>query len=100
MARLNYFAVYEAAMQTMRQISAANHDKDPGYICNCPAERCLGDCEAILQSRFMASGRGRRRGGAASSPDQVEPTPACAACMKELLAVFGTKTTHDFLWSL
>ncbi|KAK1751123.1 hypothetical protein QBC47DRAFT_270796, partial [Echria macrotheca] len=41
-ARLNYFAVYDAAMQTMRRISTANHDKDPGYICNCPAERCLG----------------------------------------------------------
>lgn len=100
LARLNYFAVYEASMQTMRRISVANHDKDPGYICNCTAEVCLRDCEVILQSRLMRSGRRWRQGTAVCALDRVEPTAACVACIKELMAVFGKKTTHDFVWSV
>ncbi|RQM06501.1 hypothetical protein DH86_00003685, partial [Scytalidium sp. 3C] len=51
-ARINYFAVYRACLETMHAISDANHEKDPGYICKCTPESCLYECSVELKRRL------------------------------------------------
>ncbi|KAH8898503.1 hypothetical protein GQ53DRAFT_418405 [Thozetella sp. PMI_491] len=90
-ARLNYFSVYHASLKAMRLISQANHKEDPGYICNCPAEMCLRECNAILKQRLVWSGR---RDSLASGRS------ACESCREQLLRTFGDKKPNDFLWNM
>ncbi|TAQ87622.1 hypothetical protein B7494_g4046 [Chlorociboria aeruginascens] len=41
-ARINYFAVYRACLETMHAISDANHEEDPGYIYEVWVPTCIG----------------------------------------------------------
>ena len=90
-ARINYLAVYQASIQTMRRISDANHKEDPGYICKCPAEICLRECDALLKRRLVASGK--------RLSVEVEQ-PACDSCLEHLMAVFGEGKVEDFSWDV
>lgn len=90
-ARINYLTIYQASVQAMDLISKANHEEDPGCICRCPAELCLRECDAVLKHRLAASSR---RASVA-----IEES-ASKSCLEHLMAVFGGKSTDDFLWDV
>lgn len=90
-ARINYFAIYQACMQTMRKLSDANHDKDPGYICKCPAEICLKECDWYLKKCLTNTRK---------SWPVMEHRDASDSCLKYLLEEFGGRSVEEFLWDV
>ncbi|KAF2101264.1 hypothetical protein NA57DRAFT_72706 [Rhizodiscina lignyota] len=90
-ARINYIAIYEACVQTMRRISDANHDEKLEYICKCPAEACLRECDIFLKRRFMNSSR---RGV------EIKDKKACDSFIEHLIEGFGGHSIEDFLWDV
>lgn len=90
-ARINYFAVYRACLETMHAISDANHEKDPGYICKCTPESCLYECSVELKRRLVRSGK---------RVSMTDKKPACDSCCEHLLKVFGGRQTSEFLWDV
>lgn len=91
-ARINYFAVYQACTLAMRNISDANHDEDPGYICKCPAEACMRECDAFLKRRMLGSG-----GKKSAKPKEMKGSDSCA---EHILQVFGGRGVEEFLWKV
>ena len=91
-ARINYFAVYRECVLAIRKISDANHDGDPGYICKCPAEACMRECDAFLKRCML--------GTAKKKAARLKEMKSSDSCAEQILQVFGGRAVEDFLWNV